>query len=58
MTAPGTLLEAIEIAPDIPGSRAWKVRFASSDMFGQPTQSTGVVAAPAGEGRDRPVVAW
>ena len=58
MTAPGTLLEAIEIAPDVPGSRAWKVRFASTDMFGRRTESTGVVAAPAGDGRARPVVVW
>ena len=58
MTDPGTLLEAIEVAPDVPGSRAFTVRFASSDMFGRPTQSTGVVAVPAGEGRDRPVVVW
>ena len=58
MTDPGTLLEAIEIAPDVPGSRAWKVRFASSDLHGRPTESTGVVAAPAEGGQDRPAVVW
>jgi len=58
MAAPGTLLEAIEIAPDVPGSRAWRVRFASRDLLGRPTESTGVVAAPAGGGADRPVVVW
>ena len=58
MQVPGELLEATEIAPDVAGSRAWAVRFASEDLFGRPTESTGIIAAPDAAGLDRPVVVW
>lgn len=54
----GTLLQAEEIPPDVPGSRAWRVRFASRDLAGRPTESTGIVAAPVDGPADRPVVVW
>ena len=54
----GDLLDRREIPAVVPGSQAWWVRFASTDLFDRPTESTGVVVAPAGAGRDRPVVVW
>ncbi|MFQ3665536.1 MAG: alpha/beta fold hydrolase, partial [Sphingomonadaceae bacterium] len=57
-TAPGTLVsaQAMEAAPE--GARAWRIRYWTRDHRGQPTQSTGMLIAPAGAGTDRPVVAW
>ncbi|MFM7069914.1 MAG: hypothetical protein ACKOYM_10705, partial [Actinomycetes bacterium] len=58
MAAPGELLDCAEIPADLRGTRAWKVRFSSADVLGRPSESTGVVVAPDGPGRDRPVVVW
>lgn len=57
-TTAGTLLAHEEIATSITGSRAFKVRYASKDVNGVSTESTGLVIAPAAAGSYRPVMTW
>ena len=57
-TIPGTLLHHETIPTNVPGARAWRVRYASSDVNGKPTESTGLVIAPIAEGIDRFVLTW
>ncbi|MFM8238166.1 MAG: alpha/beta hydrolase family protein [Actinomycetota bacterium] len=54
----GDLLEAREIPSAIPASRSWWVLVASEDFAGRPTSTSGIVCAPTGPDRDRPVVVW
>ncbi|MFN7177055.1 MAG: lipase family protein, partial [Thermaurantiacus sp.] len=60
--APGRLLfaEPMADAPEgLPaGARAWRIRYETRDWQGRPTESTGMVIAPAGAGASRPVLAW
>lgn len=55
---PGSIIRSQAI--DVPGLRgvARRVLFRSEDAIGRPTVSPGMVFAPAGDGGDRPVVAW
>jgi len=57
-TIPGTLLHLETIPTNVSGARAWRVRYASSDVNGKPTESTGLVIAPIAEGTDRFVLTW
>jgi pimeloyl-ACP methyl ester carboxylesterase len=55
--SPGTVLASQAIdAP--PGALAWKVRYLSTGLRGEPIAVTGIIIAPKGGGRNRPVVAW
>lgn len=58
--APGALLEATPTGGAPAGTKAWRIRYETTDVDGDPTQSTGVLIAPEGvaslAGRD--VVAW
>jgi len=54
----GDLIECREIPSAIPGSRSWWTLVAGEDCAGRPTTTSGVVCAPDGPGRDRPVVVW
>lgn len=47
-----------EIDTSITGAKAWHIRYSSRDYQGNPTQSTGLVIAPAGAGADRPILTW
>ena len=57
-TVPGTLLHHETIPTSVSGARAWRVRYASSDVNGQNTESTGLVIAPIAEGTERFVLTW
>jgi len=58
--APGALLEATPTGGAPAGTKAWRIRYETTDVDGDPTQSTGVLIAPEGvaplAGRD--VVTW
>ena len=56
--APGTLLRSDEIETRIGGARAWQIRYASRDVNGAATESTGLVIAPTAPGAHRPVLTW
>lgn len=58
MTNPGTLLHHEPIDTALTGARAWRIRYASRDVNGRPTESTGLVIAPTAPGTDRPVLTW
>ncbi|MFZ4517913.1 MAG: hypothetical protein ACOYOP_05970 [Microthrixaceae bacterium] len=55
---PGDLLSHEEIPTSISGAVAVRVRYASVDLHGVPTESTGLVVAPDTAGSDRPVMTW
>lgn len=57
-SAPGALLAHDEIETRIPGARAWRIRYASRDVNGAATESTGLVIAPTAAGAHRPVLTW
>lgn len=60
VAAPGKLLEAVATDGAPAGAKAWRIRYETTDVDGDPTQSTGVLIAPDGpspvQGRD--IVAW
>lgn len=60
LAAPGKLLEAVATDGAPAGAKAWRIRYETTDVDGDPTQSTGVLVAPDGpspvQGRD--IVAW
>ena len=56
--APGTLITHDEIETRIRGARAWRIRYASRDVHGAATESTGLVIAPTATGAHRPVLTW
>ena len=58
MTTPGTLLHHEPIHTTLTGARAWRIRYASRDVNGRPTEATGLVLAPTSSGTDRPVLTW
>jgi len=58
MSSPGDLIHHEELATTITGARAWKVRYHSADVNGQPHEATGLVIAPQAPGSDRPVMTW
>lgn len=53
-----TLISSDQIDTSITGAVAYKVRYRSSDMNGRPTESTGLVIAPASAGENRKVMTW
>jgi hypothetical protein len=55
---PGHVHHREEIETSISGAKAWRIRYSSRDYQGNPTQSTGLVIAPAGAGADRPILTW
>ncbi len=56
MTA--VLLHHEKVATSITGAVAYRIRYASHDLHGRPTESTGLVIAPAAAGTDRRVLSW
>ena len=56
----GTLIAADPVVDTPPGTQAWRVRYASTDAGGRPTQLTGMVVAPreAMPREPRRVLAW
>lgn len=54
----GSLLERHEVATNIRGARAWRIRYSSQDSLGVATESTGLVIAPSNGGSNLPVVTW
>jgi pimeloyl-ACP methyl ester carboxylesterase len=56
----GSVIKEESISTTIPGARAWRIAYISSDQMGKKTIATGIVVAPAGAApKDgRPVVAW
>jgi hypothetical protein len=56
----GHVVKQEEIKTAIPGARAWRIAYVSSDARDQPTIVTGVVVAPtaAAPAGGRPVIAW
>ena len=56
----GTLVKSEKIVTSMPGVNAWKIAYVSSDVNGNKTLVTGIVAAPvnAAPNHGRPVVAW
>ncbi len=56
----GHIVKKERIATTIPGARAWRIAYISSDMAGRKTIATAVLAAPAAAPPPggRPVAAW
>lgn len=56
----GTVLKSEPVATRIPGAKAWRIVYVSSDAAGRKTLSTGLVVAPDGPApkEGRPVIAW
>jgi hypothetical protein len=56
----GQVIKKEEITTSIPGARAWRIAYVSSDIANRKTIVTGLVVAPAGKAptEGRPVVAW
>lgn len=52
------LLHQEEIPTSVAGAVAYRIRYASYDLKGRPTESTGLVIAPATPGVDRRVMSW
>lgn len=55
---PGTLLRHTLIHTSIRGARAWRIGYSSRDANGVVHEATGLVIAPDGDGRDRPIMSW
>ena len=58
MNDPGKLLSHEPLTTGIAGAEAWRVRYASRDVNGVAHETTGLVIAPAGDGKNRPIVTW
>jgi pimeloyl-ACP methyl ester carboxylesterase len=56
----GQVLKKEPVKTSIPGAKAWRIAYVSSDAIGRKTLSTGLVVAPVGAAPrgGRPVVAW
>lgn len=56
----GQVVKKERIATTIPGARAWRIAYISSDTTGRKTIATAVLAAPVGSAPSggRPIVAW
>ncbi|MEY4039607.1 MAG: hypothetical protein RLZZ52_475 [Actinomycetota bacterium] len=52
------LLSQESIATSITGAVAYRIHYASHDVQGKPTESTGLVIAPRAAGSDRKVMSW
>lgn len=56
--APGTLLHREQVDTAISGARAWRIRYASRDVNDVAHETSGLVVAPIGRDRDRPILSW
>jgi pimeloyl-ACP methyl ester carboxylesterase len=58
--APGRLVSASPLSPEVPRSSGWRITYESRDSGGQPIQVAGVVFTPQGKAPDGgwPVIAW
>jgi pimeloyl-ACP methyl ester carboxylesterase len=56
----GQVLAKEPVSTRVPGAKAWRIAYVSSDVAGRKTLSTALVVAPAGPApkEGRPVVAW
>ncbi|CDR33757.1 alpha/beta fold hydrolase [Criblamydia sequanensis] len=54
----GQVVKKEEIFTPIPGAKAWKIAYISSDLNDKPTLATALVVAPLSAGSDRKIVAW
>jgi hypothetical protein len=56
----GQVLRKESVSTRIPGAKAWRIAYVSSDVMGRKTLSTALVVAPVGAAGPggRPVVAW
>lgn len=56
----GTVLASEPVPADVPGSRAWRIAYVSSDPVGRRTVVTGLIAVPDGPAptAGRPLLAW
>lgn len=54
----GAVLSQEEIPTSIKGAVAYRITYASHDLKGRPTESTGLVIAPAAAGENRRVMSW
>lgn len=54
----GALLSQEQIPTSILGAVAHRITYASRDLNGRPTESTGLVIAPAAPGENRRVMSW
>jgi len=56
----GTLLASEPAVSTVPGSKAWRIAYVSSDTAGRRTVVTGLIVVPDGPGpaQGRPLVAW
>ncbi len=56
----GQIVSQEEIGTSVPGARAWRIAYVSSDLADRKSIVTAVVIAPAGEtpAGGRPVIAW
>lgn len=54
----GAVHERHEVATNIRGARAWRIRYSSQDSSGNATESTGLVIAPSAGGSNLPVLTW
>jgi hypothetical protein len=54
----GVLIDHEQIETSIHGAVAFRVRHRSHDLHHKPTESTGLVIAPAAPGEDRRVMSW
>ncbi len=52
------LISSETIETSIRGAQAFRVRYESHDLQGKPTESTGLVIAPAAPGKDRKILSW
>ena len=53
-----SLLHHEKITTSISGAIAYRIRYASHDLHGRPTESTGLVIAPEAPGENRRVMSW
>ncbi len=56
----GQVLKSEPVRTAVPGAKAWRIAYVSSDVAGRKTISTGLVVAPdtAAPAGGRPVIAW
>ena len=56
----GTVLASEPVVSTVPGSKAWRIAYVSSDTAGRRTVVTGLIAVPDGPApaQGRPLVAW
>ena len=55
---PAVLISHETVATSLSGAVAHRVHYRSTDLRGRPTESTGLVVAPAAAGDDRRVLTW